>query len=710
MNSTLFKIPNLRSRTASPTLPWDGTVTASMPSFINKEAFREWSASDTTEGTFVSAFEGVNPHVRINKNNEPCRMHGLVADYDTDSITDEVLLEGLARGSKPGFKPMYAHKTFSNGARVVWMFEEPIYVLPGVLKEFLGLLVKETKAKSLFPRLDEAIFKPDQYYAWMPGAIKFADQPIRSEAIHSILADAVEKSKKYRGEGDVAIPLDKVYEKIQQAFPGRWLGAFEEGMRGPLFWMEDGVDRIGAQVTKTGMVSYSTRSTKAFLSWSDLFGAAWVREFQEDRFGGPLQSYWFDGKYYWKRDLSNFWTGVEGANTRHDITGTYALSSAPDERGALSEVDEAMRRIRETRRVQGAVPCLYDPRDVLVRNGKRVLNIAKTRVLAPTELSAPWGENFPWIANFLDTAIDPHESLPFLMGWLKRFYVSALEGKLLPGQAVFIAGPVGQGKTFFGTEIVSKLMGGGCDASDYLVQGSSFNAELFEVGLWNVDDSSSADSAEAHKRFSGMIKKGVANTKHTYHRKYHDAETVNWNGRIIDTLNDDPESIQAVPHTDGSILDKISLFKFQGNSSFDNIGYVELENTLDAELPHFAAWLRDWELPEEVLGSKRYGVKSYHHPMLLSESRAASSVHGFSEFLGLFLKNYKADHPTEVAWKGTATSLLLALQNDAELTNSVRMFVPSSRALGRMLASLCATNEGVERKSLDGSTLWKIAL
>ena len=707
MNTTLFKIPNLRARTAAPIKPWDGKI--ELPNFENKEAFRAWASDDTTDSIFVSGFEGVNPHARINKNNEPHKMHGLIADYDTP-LTDEILLEGLARGSKPGFKPMFAHKTFSNGARVVWMFEEPIHVLPGVLKEFLGLLVKETKAKSMFPRMDEAIFKPDQYYAWMPGAIKFADQPIRSEAVHSILADAVEKSKKYRGEGEVAIPLDRIYQKIQEVYPGRWTGSFEEGMRGPLFWMEDGVDRVGSQVTKTGMISYSTRSPKGFMTWADLFGAGWVREFQEDRFGGPMQSYWFDGKYYWKKDLERFWQSQESGNTRHDIVGTFGLSAAPDARGALSEADEVMRRIREGRRVHGAIPCLYDPREAIMRNGKRILNISKTRVMQPEEESGAWGENFPWLAKFLDQAIDPIESLPYLMAWLKRFYVSALEGKLLPGQAVFIAGPVGQGKTFFGTEIVSRLMGGGCDASDYLVQGSSFNAELFEVALWNVDDSSSADSAEAHKRFSRMIKRGVANTKHTYHRKFHDAETVNWNGRIIDTLNDDPESIQAVPHTDGSILDKISLFKFQGHKLFENIGYVELEAALENELPHFAAWLRDWEVPEEFLGSKRYGVKSYHHPMLLAESRASSSAHGFSEFLELFLRNFRSDNPADKEWKGTSTDLLLALQNDASLQSSVRMFVSNSRSLGRMLASLAATDEKVERKTHDGLTIWRIKL
>ena len=167
-----------------------------------------------------------------------------------------------------------------------------------------------------------------------------------------------------------------------------------------------------------------------------------------------------------------------------------------------------------------------------------------------------------------------------------------------------------------------------------------------------------------------------------------------------------------MPHTDGSILDKISLFKFKSHEMFRRIDRDEIPAMLARELPHFAAWLRDWTIPDHVLGDERYGVKSYHHPLLLAESKASSSVHSFREYMDEFLLQYREDHPTETHWKGSAIKLLLAFQNDAKLSSSMKMFIPNSRHMGRMLASL-ATMEGSKVKRsllLNGITQWKIEL
>jgi hypothetical protein len=145
---------------------------------------------------------------------------------------------------------------------------------------------------------------------------------------------------------------------------------------------------------------------------------------------------------------------------------------------------------------------------------------------------------------------------------------------------------------------------------------------------------------------------------------------------------------------------------------FDSIKRAAIPGMLAEELPQFAAWLRDWEIPEHVVGSERYGVKSYHHPMLLAESRASSSIHSFLEFIEEFLLQYKQDHPKEAHWTGSALQLLLAFQNDAKLAGSVRMFISNSRQMGKMLASLSVLEGSRIQRLLhyNGITQWKIGL
>lgn len=145
---------------------------------------------------------------------------------------------------------------------------------------------------------------------------------------------------------------------------------------------------------------------------------------------------------------------------------------------------------------------------------------------------------------------------------------------------------------------------------------------------------------------------------------------------------------------------------------FESIKRSDIPAMLADELPHFAAWLRDREVSEHVVGDTRYGVKSYHHPLLLAESRASSANHSFMEYLDVFLRQFKADHPDETHWKGPAIDLLLAFQNDAKLSGSVKMFISSSRHLGKMLANLSVIKgSGIKRRlKLDGITQWQIEL
>ena len=56
---------------------------------------------------------------------------------------------------------------------------------------------------------------------------------------------------------DTTIPISVIAEEVESRFPNRWFGEFEVGARGPLFWIDDGINRDGCQVVEDGIVCYS---------------------------------------------------------------------------------------------------------------------------------------------------------------------------------------------------------------------------------------------------------------------------------------------------------------------------------------------------------------------------------------------------------------------------------------------------------------------
>ena len=56
--------------------------------------------------------------------------------------------------------------------------------------------------------------------------------------------------------------MDVLESEIQKRFPNRWVGEFDIGSRGPLFWIDDGIDREGCQIVEDGVVCYSDRAGK----------------------------------------------------------------------------------------------------------------------------------------------------------------------------------------------------------------------------------------------------------------------------------------------------------------------------------------------------------------------------------------------------------------------------------------------------------------
>jgi hypothetical protein len=230
--------------------------------------------------------------------------------------------------------------------------------------------------------------------------------------------------------------------------------------------------------------------------------------------------------------------------------------------------------------------------------------------MQPADTSSAWGEKFPIIAQVYDNvfASDTYKFLFF--AWFKRFYSTALAGDPAIGQILALVGPVHCYKSWTIHKILKPAMGGFSDMSNMANgQAGGFNAEVFRSPLAVIDDSQGASSEEKRLAYASALKKLVAHGSHMYHEKYQTPTEVEWRGRVVLALNDDPVSIRLMPTMELSNADKIigvylkSWADHPASNVFDNI-----ETT---ELPHFLAWLLSWTPPDELIDNRgRYGIRA----------------------------------------------------------------------------------------------------
>ena len=701
-----FSLPNLRSSQVFPSEPWNWNQTR--PPFGNKDQFRDWCADAATNWNFFSGLEGFNASVRVSKQNPPLKIHGIVADYDAALTAQEI--ENLITKNSD-ILPSYFSQTFSGGARLVWIFEEPFYVDNVKIYDGLMKVAKsELKLKSILPGFDPKSLDYNQYFEvgsnWTGVPLS---APINSTAVGYWFHEA---SKKLDLSGSsVNIPLELIQEELEKQFPARWTGDFTVGARGPLFWIQDGIDRVGCEVSPAGMICYSSRAGTAFAPWEMIFGKSFVKAYETKKYGEIVDTYWYDGSTYWYKNEGNGWTSFSKEDLVLQLKVGYGLSHRlKKQTDTHTEAENVLYSIQKNRKVDAAVPFLFK-KDVLVyHNGNKNLNINKRQVMRPAEVDHPlaWGEGFPWLANFFDNFLAPKEQLDFLLAWCQRLYVPALNGCMESGHNLFIAGPPKKGKSFFSTQILRQMMDGSTDASAYLMSETAFNREMGEVAIWNVDDGTSAADWKSHNRFSEMIKKAAANQFITYHPKFKDSCSLPWCGRVVTTLNDDPQSLSMLPNLDGTILDKLMLLKCSDIDLGFSVSATENNDRVTAELPFFLRWLVDYKPPAHIVTSARFGFEPFHHPELVASARDQSPSYRFREVLELWRTEYRKANPSTTVWEGKVTDLLQSI-GMLDGLHEVRGW--KANIVAKWLNQIQSFTDFVHApRKVHGYTLWKIDL
>ena len=657
-----YALPNTVTKTVSPCLPWEFKPTENITDEIrhNKEARQAWYKNKNTQHNFYTPIDGVMITQRVSNENPPNSTGGFTADYDI-VIPSERILEAVRLMP---VKPTFFETSLGGHFRLVWVLSQRLPLESKHFAIFLQQRAAEWLRLDLLPGLDKAAFEdPMRLYcngcAW--------DKIGPEVPVEQSQAFFVEVGKKFRFNAgdDACIPLDVIEKALTQQFPGfTWPGEFALESMGPSFWIPDSVSPQSAIVKEGGMFTFAAHATKPFYTWTDLLGKDFTEKFQQDAIAKATENIWWDGKSFWKKKYGNY-ASIDRAELDSYFRVTCRLSGKAGQSG-VSPIASAFEHIFSHQSITGAGSFVFTKPGMIIFQNERKLNTYSGK---PLEMAGEgpevWGPSgrFPFISFWLDHFFNPESQLIIWHAHLQHFFRCAVNYHPMPGPNYFLLGQRGIGKTLMNRHVVGALVGGFEDASDYIVNGATFNSHLFKHGLWVIDDESPAGSTSAQNRTHMMFKRLAANQEHFCNGKYQVGTMLAWAGRVGCTANMDFISTRIVGSLDNTSLDKTNLFRCSAAEGWIFPSRDEVQRLLAEELPHYARWLYDWKVPDEVEQDSRYMYASFQEKTLLDKTFQGSPTASFKEIVIEFLAQYFNSDKTAAYWEGTVSMLIGALSS-----------------------------------------------
>jgi len=688
-------------------------------------------------------WEGINGTARIRKragedldDNPPSLCYGFVADYDTP-LTDEEIAGSFER-FKP-YVPNYMGRSLSGNVHLLWVFDRPIKVGSYQLaEEFLKIAGDRLKVALSLPCFDTGFFDVAKYYTNGGQWFVTNEVPISSAVGVGWLIKAASQIK--WSERGYNVPLSIVHEELKKRpdFLKHWADIdFKLDAQGPTFWVADSTSPKSAMVKESGIYTFSSNAPKDFYTWGELIGFSFVDQYRANHIGAAVEGVHFDGRNFWREITRGDWKSFNKDDILHYLRVVRELAASKQKEEVASELDMAYEHIIDHHNIEGAAPFVFKTPGALLVNGKPFLNTHTARVCRPVAQPVEWGhpDQFPWLSRFFGSpgtvSLDPalprffkggHAALDTFISWLAHFYKSGYELNLSSGHNVFIAGPRNLGKTMMNHLVIGGLMNGSREAKDYLMGEDAFGAELFSVAHWVVDDGSMSTSSYAHRLWSEMIKKMAANKTFRYHEKFRTPLQVDWQGRVVVTLNGDEESARMLPDMERSLVDKIEMYLTEDTPTVDFPESGALRQIIDRELPYFARFLLDWKTPEHCVekrpnGTVDYrfgGIKPWHDPALVKHANQSSRTNGFVEILLDWKETYftlinsnVVDAKKITSWTGNAFQLRKAICEASSAAADVLRGTDNSD-IGRSLAQLKAKDFRVVSDDTGPVRVWTI--
>ena len=670
-----LSLPNLATdQVEAIDAPWDIEVPEDVKALSTTDYKRRWR-DPTVHHWLLLLVEGRDPTRAVSVANPAAVLYGFAADYDSPIGANQI----AAFRERPPSRYLPAWWSLSHGGKLhlYWLLDRPVSVLNNThAAALMSFMAAKMKVALWGAGYDKSSEKPTQVIdigrEWHPF-----EPEARIPADEVVLWDSKlfeKECARMTGER-VDMPFETAVEELRhREWPHPLPRDIRPGTRCVRFWDPDADNVSGAQFTQGGVRVY-TPHDNGFKSWKSLLGAEFCEQFTAKSMAPFLEdTMWLPSKdVYWRflrdRERPHFEPRSE-KNIRSDMVVEAGCSDKVPRGEEMSEVARYVKEIQTRNSVQYVAPLLYEPSGRIYSEalGGDVLNISTVTLRAPANptpvtsddvaayeglperyradpLASGWDNyfavrDFPHIhqlltcyfakspaayARWIAAGAKPEDvtevadgQLVYLLSWMSHFYNSCTRRNKGTGQALVIAGPAGVGKSFFVTHLLAGLMGKADDGYSYYIRNNRFTAELAEAPVHYVDDRLGEMTKQGFKGFTERLKQAVSLQTIRYEAKFGSAvNALPWHGRVVVLSNLDPQSLSVIPSLEQSTEDKFMMLRFsEARFAFTPApNWAENDRWLAEEIPHFARFLRKWEIPVE-LRDPRFGVRAWQHPDL----------------------------------------------------------------------------------------------
>lgn len=398
------------------------------------------------------------------------------------------------------------------------------------------------------------------------------------------------------------------------------------------------------------------------------------------------------------------WMPMNETNTRRRLK-THGFSTVLQDGESLSPIDDALLTIQDERNIDyfgevaGWKAGLHD------MLGRQVLVSTSAALITPQE-----GECPVLMALLEGMLTDPeHPQMDYLLGWLKVGLDCLYSRRFRPGQALVLAGPRECGKSLL-QSLFTRMFGGvSAKPYQYMIEATSFNADLFGAGHLMIEDEASSTDIRTRRSFGSHLKQFASAGSQRCHPKGRDPISLLPFWRLSVSVNDEPENLLVIPPLDESLADKIILLRClrapMPMPLLTNRDHQAFEEALVGELPAFIHWLlHKCEIPAG-LHSDRYGIQAFQHPALLIALGELAPETRLQELVDRVL--FSSSSLLNNEWEGLASELETKLRESSAAAFETRNLLHFPSACGTYLARLMKHGRVTKRMTSAGAR-WRI--